>query len=77
MLQGHAFWVEECRAMYQRLVSKIFKDMIGKTMEVYIDDMLVKNLKATNHIAHLEETFGVLQKHQMMLNPIHLINSSK
>ncbi|CAL2271747.1 unnamed protein product [Prunus armeniaca] len=29
-------------ATYQRLVNKIFKEQIGKTMEVYLDDMLVK-----------------------------------
>ena len=38
-------------------------------MEVYIDDMLVKSLRAADHIAHLEETFGVLRKYRMMLNP--------
>ena len=38
-------------------------------MEVYIDDMLVKTLKVANHIAHLEETFGILRRHRMMLNP--------
>ena len=48
---------------YQRLVNKMFKEMIGKTMEVYIDDMLIKSLKVADHIAHLEEAFGVLQKH--------------
>ena len=48
---------------YQRLINKMFKEMIGKTMEVYIDDMLIKSLKAADHIAHLEEAFGVLQKH--------------
>ena len=40
-------------AMYHRLVNKIFKEMIKKMMEVYIDNMLVKNLRATDHIAHL------------------------
>ena len=38
----------------------MFKKMIGRTMEVYIDDMLVKSLKVVDHIAHLEEIFGVL-----------------
>ena len=47
----------------------MFKEQIGKTMEVYIDDMLIKSLKATNHITHLEEAFGVLRKYKMMLNP--------
>ena len=43
--------------------------MIKKTIEVYIDDMLVKSLKTANHIAHLEEMFGILQKHRMILTP--------
>ena len=38
-------------------------------MEVYIDDMLVKSLEATDHIAHLKKAFGFLRKHRMMLNP--------
>ena len=38
-------------------------------MEVYIDDMLIKSVKAVDHITHLEEVFGVLWKHRMMLNP--------
>ncbi|GFY90929.1 hypothetical protein Acr_07g0011250 [Actinidia rufa] len=47
----------------------MFREQIGKTMEVYIDDMLIKSLKVANHIAHVEEAFSVLQKHKMMLNP--------
>ena len=43
--------------------------MMRKTMEVYMYDMLVKSLKAADHIAHLQEAFGVLRKHRMMLNP--------
>ena len=38
-------------------------------MEVYIDDILVKSIKVANHVAHLEEAFGVLRKHIMILNP--------
>ena len=56
-------------APYQRLVNRIFEEMIGKTMEVYIDDMLVKSLKAADHIAHLGKTFSILCKHRIMLNP--------
>ena len=52
--------------------------MIGKTMEVYIDNMLVKSLKVVDHITHLEKAFGILKKHWMMLNPSQCIfgNSS-
>ena len=57
------FGLKNTRATYQRLVNKMFRELIGKTMEVYIDDMLVKSLKVIDHIAHLKEAFGVLRKH--------------
>ena len=60
------FGLKNTGATYQRLVNKMFKEIIGKTMEVYIDDMLVKSLKVVDHIAHLEDTFGILQRHRMM-----------
>ncbi|KAI5344038.1 hypothetical protein L3X38_011915 [Prunus dulcis] len=37
------FGLKNARATYQRLVNKIFKEQIGKTMEVYVDDMLVQS----------------------------------
>ena len=55
------FDLKNVGATYQRLVNKMFKEQIGKTMEVYIDDMLVKSLRTADHIAHLEEAFGILQ----------------
>ena len=38
---------------YQRLVNMIFKDLIGKSMEVYVDDMLVKSKMVGDHAEHL------------------------
>nr|XP_017225012.1 PREDICTED: uncharacterized protein LOC108201232 [Daucus carota subsp. sativus] len=43
--------------------------LIGKTMEVYVDDMLVKSLNKADHLEHLKEDFEVLRTHKMMLNP--------
>lgn len=43
-------------ATYQRLVSEMFKGHIGRNIEVYIDDMLVKSLQ-TKHLSNLSETF--------------------
>ncbi|KAG7530646.1 Retrotransposon gag domain [Arabidopsis thaliana x Arabidopsis arenosa] len=56
-------------ATYQRLVNKMFHEHLGKSMEVYIDDMLVKSLKKEDHIKHLEECFEILNQYQMKLNP--------
>lgn len=47
------FGLKNAGATYQRLVNKIFKHLIGKTVEVYVDDMLVKSLDKSDHIEHL------------------------
>lgn len=41
------------RAMYQRLVNKIFKPLIGRTMEVYVDDMITKSKSSDEHVIHI------------------------
>ena len=53
MLQGDAFWVEECRATYQRLVNHMFRPQIERNVEVYVDDMLVKNQDKEIHLDDL------------------------
>ena len=55
---------------YQRLVTKIFRPLIGRTMEVYIDDMLVKTREHPDHTKHLQETFDLLHIKGMKLNPL-------
>lgn len=62
------FRLKNIRATYERLVKKVFKDQIGQNIEVYINDILVKSLKATNHISYLKEAFSTLYYHQMKLN---------
>ena len=47
----------------------MFKDQIGKTMEVYVDDMLVMSKKAVDHVTHLSKMFEILRKYRMKLNP--------
>ncbi|KAG7564126.1 Cytochrome P450 superfamily [Arabidopsis suecica] len=63
------FGLKNAGATYQRLVNKMFHEHLGKTMEVYIDDMLVKSLKKEDHIKHLEECFEILTGFKMKLNP--------
>src|SRR5438270_5763470 len=61
--------LKNARATYQRLVNKLFKHQIGRNIEVYVDDMLVKSTKEIDHVKDLAETFEVLKKHNMKLNP--------
>ena len=51
------FGLKNAGATYQRLVNRMFQKLIGTTMEVYVDDMLVKSTTAGLHIAHLSEMF--------------------
>lgn len=43
-------------------------NLIEKTMKVYVDDMLVKNLKVEDHVKHLNEGFRILRRYMMRLN---------
>ena len=63
------FRLKNVGATYQRLVNKMFHDLLKKMMEVYIDDMLIKSLRVEDHIKHLKQSFEVLQKYNMKLNP--------
>ena len=47
----------------------MFADKLGNTMEVYINDMLVKSLRAADHLNHLKECFKTLNEYRMKLNP--------
>ena len=64
-----SFGIKNVGATYQRLVTKMFKPILGKTMDVYIDDMLVKSKERPDHAENLQETFELLWAYRMKLNP--------
>ena len=61
------FGLKNAGATYQRFLNKIFALQIGKTMGVYIDDMLVKSMEEEKHIAHLRECFQQLNLYNVKL----------
>ena len=63
------FGLKNARATYQRLVNKMFNKQIGRNMEVYVDDMLVKSKEELAHLDDLRETFATLKQYQMKLSP--------
>ena len=63
------FGLKNAGATYQRPVNWMFQKQIDTTMEVYIDDMLVKSTTVELHIAHLSEAFQILRNYNMKLNP--------
>ena len=56
------FGLKNVGATYQRLVNRMFSQQIGRNMEVYVDDMLVKSKKELTHLDDLKETFATLKK---------------
>ncbi|KAM1480114.1 hypothetical protein ACFX2I_027299 [Malus domestica] len=63
------FGLKNAGAIYQRLVNSMFAEQIEKSIKVYIDDMLVKSKHADQHITNLSETFTILKRYRMRLNP--------
>nr|CAN81727.1 hypothetical protein VITISV_017319 [Vitis vinifera] len=51
------------------LMTKIFKPLMGHTVEVYIDDIVVKSKTREEHVLHLQEVFHLLRKYGMKSNP--------
>ena len=63
------FGLKNVGATYQRLVNRMFQKQIGASMEVYVDDMLVKSTTTELHVAHLSEAIHILREYNMKLNP--------
>ena len=64
------FGLKNTGVTYQLLVNMMFKEQIGKTMEVYVDDMLVKSKLMSDHVTHLAEMFEIIRTYHMKLNPL-------
>ena len=62
------FGLKNAGATYQRLVNQMFSKQIGRNMEVYVDDMLVKSKEEKDHLDDLRETFNTLRLYNMKLN---------
>ena len=63
------FGLKNVGAMYQRLVNQMFNKQIGRNVEVYVDNMLVKSKEKKDHLDDLKETFNTLRPYNMKLNP--------
>lgn len=62
------FGFKNARATYQQLVNCVFKGQVGRKMEVYIDDLLVKSGTMEQHLNYLREAFSILRQYQLNLN---------
>nr|GEU61092.1 reverse transcriptase domain-containing protein [Tanacetum cinerariifolium] len=63
------FDLKNAGATYQRLIDQAFKGQIGRNIEVYVDDFVVKIYTEAEMMRDIEETFRTLRKVNMKLNP--------
>jgi hypothetical protein len=63
-----SFGLKNAGATYQRKITKMFSELLGKTVEIYIDDMVVKSIRCSDHVEDLKQVFNILRKHNLKLN---------
>ena len=68
-MDSHDFWLENAGATYQRAMNFIFHEFIGKLVEIYIDDVVVKSGDFIKHLADLRKVLECTRKHCLKMNP--------
>ncbi|XP_075499245.1 uncharacterized protein LOC142537629 [Primulina tabacum] len=74
------FGLKNAGAMYQRLMDKVFSEQVGRNVEVYVNDIMVKSKDSSQLIPDLVETFATLRSYGLKLNPqkcIFVVRSGK
>src|SRR4051812_1375273 len=63
------FGLKNVGATYQRCMQACLKDQIGRNIQVYVDDIVIKIREARMLIDDLRETFDNLDRYNIKLNP--------
>jgi hypothetical protein len=63
------FGLKNAGATYQRAMNLIFHELLGNTVEVYIDDIVVKSAEFGPHIADLRKAFDKMCRYGLKMNP--------
>ena len=63
-----SFSLKNAGSTYQRMMTRIFEPQLGKSIKIYVNDMVVKSKVVSEHLGDLDNTFNVLRKHKLHLN---------
>ena len=63
------FRLKNAGATYQRAMNAIFHEHIRKTVNCYVDDIVVKSRAKGDHIADLKIIFNIMRVDQLKMNP--------
>ena len=67
------FGIKNVGATYQRMVTRMFRLQIWKTVEMYIDDMVIKSKVSGDHLLDLAKVSGILRRHKLRLNALKCV----
>ena len=62
------FGLKNARSTYQRMMTRMFESLLGKNIEIYIDDMVVKSKMVLEHLGDLHIIFEILRNYKLHLN---------
>ena len=63
------FGLKNAGETYQRAMNYILHEIIGKIVEIYIDDVVVKSKGYQEHLANLRKTLECTRRHGLKMNP--------
>ena len=63
-----SFGLKNIGSTYQQMMTKMFELQLGRSIEVYVDDMVVKSKVVSEHVGDLTSIFEILRKHKLHLN---------
>ena len=62
------FRLKNAGSTYQKMMTRMFESQLGKNIEIYIDDMVVKSKVVSKHMGNLGNIFEILRRHKLRLN---------
>ena len=62
------FGLKNAGSTYQRMMTRMFESQLGKSIELYVDDTVVKSKVVSETVGDLEVIFDILRKHNLRLN---------
>ncbi|KAM2617840.1 hypothetical protein TB1_034202 [Malus domestica] len=64
------FGLKNAGAIYQRVMQKIFNDTLHKKVDCYVDDVVIKTKKRSNHLKNLRMVFDKLRHYNLKMNSL-------
>ena len=62
------FDLKNAGSTYQKMMTKMFEPQLGRSIKVYIDDMVVKSKMVSEHVGDLRNIFEILRIHKLCIN---------